>query len=131
VSSAWPARDAAIVSVLADCGLRVSELCALTRAAIDDNGELPLVRVRAGAKGGKAGNVLLPCRTHVRLHRHLRERDAPTAPLLGCSSAATVGEHYWRIGAYVDGDTVVDAVAPGVELLFIRRRLSRYVHLMG
>jgi len=33
VSSSWPTRDTAIVDVLAHCGLRVAELCALTIGA--------------------------------------------------------------------------------------------------
>jgi SAM-dependent methyltransferase len=57
-------------------------------------------------------------------------------PLLQAPGSAwiddqNVGEHYWRIGAYLDDDTVVDTVAPGIDLLFIHRPLSRYVHAMG
>lgn len=74
--SAWPARDAAIVAVLADCGLRVSELCALSTTSIDDGGEVALIRVRQGAKGGKARNVPLPRRTLGRVQRYRSERDA-------------------------------------------------------
>lgn len=40
--SAWPLRDLAIVDVLAHCGLRVSELCALSNMVIDQPGELAL-----------------------------------------------------------------------------------------
>jgi SAM-dependent methyltransferase len=42
-----------------------------------------------------------------------------------------LGEHYWRIGAYLRDATIVDEVAPGVEFVFIHRPLSRYVHAMG
>jgi SAM-dependent methyltransferase len=42
-----------------------------------------------------------------------------------------VGEHYWRIGTYLRDDTAVDTVAPGIDLVFIHRPLSRYVHAMG
>ena len=57
-------------------------------------------------------------------------------PLLQAPGSAWIddeaaGEHYWRIGRYLDDDTVVDAVAPGVDLVFIHRPLSRYVHAMG
>lgn len=43
----------------------------------------------------------------------------------------TVGEHYWRISAYLTDHTIVDEVAPGVELRFIHRPLNRYVHALG
>jgi SAM-dependent methyltransferase len=44
---------------------------------------------------------------------------------------AAADEHFWRVGAYLTEDTVVDAVAPGVDLVFVHRPLSRYVHAMG
>jgi SAM-dependent methyltransferase len=53
------------------------------------------------------------------------------APRSGWIDDQTVGEHYWRIGAYLDDDIAVDTVAPGVDLLFIHRPLSRYIHVMG
>ena len=43
----------------------------------------------------------------------------------------TVGEHYWRISAYLADHTIVDEVAPGVALRFIHRPLSRYIHALG
>ena len=64
--------------MLADCGLRVSELCALMPGAIDRTGELPPVRIRAGAQGGQARNISLPHRTLVRLERYEAERAAVT-----------------------------------------------------
>jgi SAM-dependent methyltransferase len=53
------------------------------------------------------------------------------APGSGWVDDQIVGEHYWRVRAYLGDDTVVDNVAPGVDLLFIHRPLSRYVHAMG
>ncbi len=53
------------------------------------------------------------------------------APGSGWVDDQIVGEHYWRVGAYLGDDTVVDNVAPGVDLVFIHRPLSRYVHAMG
>jgi SAM-dependent methyltransferase len=53
------------------------------------------------------------------------------APGSGWIDDRIAGEHFWRIGAYLRDDTVVDQVAPGVELEFIHRPLSRYVHAMG
>jgi len=53
------------------------------------------------------------------------------APRSGWIDDQTVGEHYWRIGAYLGDDIAVDTVAPGVDLLFIHRPLSRYIHVMG
>jgi SAM-dependent methyltransferase len=57
-------------------------------------------------------------------------------PLLQAPGSAWIddhgtGEHYWRIGAYLDDDVAVDSVAPGVDFVFIHRPLSRYVHAMG
>jgi SAM-dependent methyltransferase len=53
------------------------------------------------------------------------------APGSGWVDDRVAGERYWRIGEYLRDDTVVDEVAPGVELLFVHRPLSRYVHAMG
>jgi len=53
------------------------------------------------------------------------------APGSGWVDDRIVGEHYWRVGAYLDDDRVVDEVEPGVELVFFHRPLSRYVHAMG
>lgn len=40
-------------------------------------------------------------------------------------------EQYWRVGPYLVDDTGTEEVAPGVELPFMHRPLSRYVHVMG
>lgn len=53
------------------------------------------------------------------------------APGGGWVDDRILGEHYWRIGAYLGDDTVVDTVAEGVDFVFIHRPLSRYVHAMG
>ena len=53
------------------------------------------------------------------------------APGSGWIDDRILGEHYWRIGAYLRDDDVVDEVAPDVDLVFIHRPLSRYVHAMG
>ena len=53
------------------------------------------------------------------------------APGAGWIDDQIVGEQYWRIGAYLPEDRAFDEVAPGVDLLFIHRPLSRYVHAMG
>jgi SAM-dependent methyltransferase len=53
------------------------------------------------------------------------------APGSGWIEDQTHGEYSWRIGAYLDDDTGVDTVAPGIDLLFIHRPLSRYIHVMG
>ena len=57
-------------------------------------------------------------------------------PLLQAPGSAWIddrilGEMYWRVGSYLTEDRQFDEVAPGVELLFIHRPLSRYVHAMG
>ena len=53
------------------------------------------------------------------------------APGAGWIDDQIVGEQYWRIGAYLHEERAFDEVAPGVDLLFIHRPLSRYVHAMG
>jgi SAM-dependent methyltransferase len=53
------------------------------------------------------------------------------APGSGWIDDRILGEQYWRIGAYLHDDIAVDSVAPDVELVFIHRPLSRYVHAMG
>jgi len=53
------------------------------------------------------------------------------APRSGWVDDQVSGTHYWRIGQYLNDDTAVDEVAPGVNLRFVHRRLSRYVHAMG
>ncbi len=39
-------------------------------------------------------------------------------------------EQYWRVGPYLHDDRTVEEVAPGVELPFVHRPLSRYVNVM-
>jgi SAM-dependent methyltransferase len=53
------------------------------------------------------------------------------APGSGWIDDRILGEQYWRIGAYLRDDMAVDSVAPDVELMFIHRPLSRYVHALG
>ena len=40
-------------------------------------------------------------------------------------------EQYWRVGPYLLDDASIEEVAPGVNLPFMHRPLSRYVHVMG
>jgi SAM-dependent methyltransferase len=102
-----PCRDAAFDSVL---------LCLALEHV--DAFELALAEVaRTLAPGGRF--VLVLC------HPLLQ------APGSGWIDDRVTGEHYWRIGQYLDDDVVVDEVAPGVALRFIHRRLSKYVHAMG
>jgi site-specific recombinase XerD len=74
VRSAWPAREVAIVEVFAHCGLRVSELVGLTMASIERDRQQVLLKVRAGAKGGKPRNVPIPRRTLTAVDAYLAER---------------------------------------------------------
>jgi SAM-dependent methyltransferase len=53
------------------------------------------------------------------------------APGSGWVDDRILGEHYWRVGAYLHEDRAFEEMAPGVELLLIHRPLSRYVHAMG
>jgi SAM-dependent methyltransferase len=57
-------------------------------------------------------------------------------PLLQAPGSGWIDDHileeqYWRVGAYLREDVTVEELAPGVNLPFIHRPLSRYVHLMG
>jgi SAM-dependent methyltransferase len=40
-------------------------------------------------------------------------------------------EQYWRVGPYLRPDSSIEEVAPGVNLPFMHRPLSRYIHVMG
>jgi len=53
------------------------------------------------------------------------------SPRSGWVDDHMVGEHYWRVGAYLPDHAEVAEVAPGVSLRFVHRSLSRYVHAMG
>jgi SAM-dependent methyltransferase len=71
--------------------------------------------------------VLAPGGTFLLLMNH---------PLLQTTGSGWIDDHileeqYWRIGPYLRQDTTVDEIAPGVNLPFMHRPLSRYVHVMG
>ena len=57
-------------------------------------------------------------------------------PLLQAPGSAWIddrilGEMYWRVGAYLTEERRFDEVATGVDIFFVHRPLSRYVHAMG
>jgi SAM-dependent methyltransferase len=57
-------------------------------------------------------------------------------PLLQAPGSGWVDDHileeqYWRVGPYLPDHTTVEEVASGVNLPFMHRPLSRYVHVMG
>ena len=87
----WPAREIAIVSILAGCGLRVSELCNLTIRSYDTTGEQALLRLRE-TKGGKGRTVPIPRDTVVNIDRYLAERTerAIDSPALAITVKARV-----------------------------------------
>lgn len=64
-------RDEAMIRVLLDCGLRVSELCGLTVAGTDLDDERAMVT----GKGGKIRPVYFSPRTIRALDRYLRQRS--------------------------------------------------------
>lgn len=66
------ARDTAMIRLLLDCGLRVSELCGMTVAAVDLDNAYALVR----GKGGKVRPVYFSPRTVAAVDRYLRRRRA-------------------------------------------------------
>lgn len=63
-------RDEAMMRVLLDCGVRVSELCGLKATDVDLDREMALV----AGKGGKIRPVYFGARTIRALDRYLRER---------------------------------------------------------
>ena len=57
-------------------------------------------------------------------------------PLLQTPGSGWIDDHileeqYWRVGPYLRNDSTVEEVAPGVNLPFMHRPLSRYVQVMG
>lgn len=67
-----PTRDTAMLRLLLDCGLRVSELCALTVADTDLDNGYALVK----GKGGKVRPAYMSSRTVAAVDRYLRRRAA-------------------------------------------------------
>jgi site-specific recombinase XerD len=74
--SYWPVRDVAVVSVLAFCGLRVSELCNLTTASYVHDVGRPLFKVR----GSKGRVVPIPTLTVEAIDAYLGERGEEAGP---------------------------------------------------
>jgi site-specific recombinase XerD len=81
--SYWPARDMAVVSVLAFCGLRISELCNLTPRTFDTTGQQAVLRLRS-TKGGKGRVIPVPAATVTAVEHYLAERteQAERSPAL-------------------------------------------------
>jgi SAM-dependent methyltransferase len=57
-------------------------------------------------------------------------------PLLQTPGSGWIDDHileeqYWRVGPYLRPDSSIEEVAPGVNLPFMHRPLSRYIHVMG
>src|SRR5215213_7404900 len=57
-------------------------------------------------------------------------------PLLQAPGSGWIDDHileeqYWRVGPYLRDDSTIEELAPGVNLPFMHRPLSRYVHVMG
>ena len=78
--SAWPARDQAIVDLLACTGVRASEMCALQLRDVA-RGEDPLLLVRRATKSGRQRSIPLPRHVLDRLDRYLAERTQRAADL--------------------------------------------------
>jgi SAM-dependent methyltransferase len=57
-------------------------------------------------------------------------------PLLQTPGSGWIDDHileeqYWRVGPYLPDDSTIEEVSPGVNLPFMHRPLSRYIHVMG
>ncbi len=74
-TSAWPARDVAMVDVLAFAGVRSAECCGLQVGDVGST-DRPILHIRRGAKGNKRREVPLPRHTTDRLDAYLAERVA-------------------------------------------------------
>lgn len=72
--SAWPIRDAAMLSVLEGTGLRAAELIGMRVKNADLDLDPPMIRVRRGAKGSKTRDVPAPQRTVTAVRSYLTER---------------------------------------------------------
>jgi site-specific recombinase XerD len=75
----FPARDVAALRVLADCGLRVAELCALRSVDAAVDADPPMLHVVHGTKGSRRRDVPLPARTIDALAVWQRHRPDPDA----------------------------------------------------
>ena len=73
--SAWPMRDAAMVSTAAHCGLRATELASLQVRHIDRRFERPILRLVLGTKGAKPRDVPIPAATLAAVDAYLAERS--------------------------------------------------------
>ena len=84
VRSAWPARDVAIVELLAASGARTSELCAVQIGDLDRDHETPILRLRRATKSGAARDIPLPGPVVELVDTYLAEREKTgrRAPLL-------------------------------------------------
>lgn len=74
VRSAWPARDQAIIDLLASTGTRNGE-CVALRVGDIGGADRPLLHIQRGTKSGRAREVPIPRRTHDRITAYLLERD--------------------------------------------------------
>ena len=70
----WPARDVALVEVLARCGLRAEEVCTAETGWIDRRPDQPVLRVLG--KGGKKRDVPIPTHAVDALDVYLTDRAA-------------------------------------------------------
>lgn len=71
--SAWPARDQAVIDLLASTGTRAGE-CVALRIGDIGGADRPVLHIQRGTKSGKAREVPLPRRTVDRVDRYLEER---------------------------------------------------------
>jgi SAM-dependent methyltransferase len=53
------------------------------------------------------------------------------APNSGWIIDTVLDEQYWRIGPYLLEDVAMEELAPGIELPFVHRPLSRYINAMA
>jgi site-specific recombinase XerD len=87
-------RDAAIIGVLADTGLRASEFCCLT---VEDV-ELDVERIRIVGKGGRHRYIGLGASAQTLLDRYVRRRTSRRPDLwVGRSGAAITGSGLYQI----------------------------------
>lgn len=132
--AAWPVRDVAIIAILAFCGLRVSELCALRDDAVDRHGDRPLLRLVDGTKGGRHRVVPIPSPTLVAIEEYLDQRgDSAGAMFVRRNgvdmSQQTIDNRLRQLAQVADVSPPPGAMAHALRHAYGMRLALRGVHL--
>jgi len=128
-------RNLALLTLMADTGLRVGEALALkTRDLVTEAGQIMAVKVRQG-KGGKAANVAVGRRAAVRLARWLEAReklDIGAGPVFCTISKGTRSRGRATSEGFAEGREVVE-LEPGrtISDRYARQLVTRLAERAG